>query len=465
MDLTLSKNHNPNYLAKIVKIDSFKPHPNADRMKLANVNGYVVSVGIDTEPGIFIYFPVECEIHHEYLSKNNLYRVSSNSPNLNRDNLDKGGYIEHNGRVRCMKLRNFSSEGMLMPIDSLKPLIDLPANIDDYIGISFDMINDHQLVKKYIPKITRTSGAPGSRNRKQEKKYENTIVEEQFRFHPDTTQLKNNLYRFDKDTLIQISTKFHGTSAIFCNLLVKKELSIMERLLKFFRINIVDTEYQTFCSSRKVIKDPKINKNLGSGFYNIDIWNLALEVIKPYLEKGMSIYAEIVGYLPNGKIIQKDYDYGCQYIPGVYNYEEMTPQQMYQAKLFQIRIYRITYTNVDGKVFEMNSQQIRHYCEKWELEPVIQQFYGTTSQFMEQHYTESVDSEEFIHAFLTTLQKQYLEKPCIFCHHKVPDEGIVVRIDQLCFEAYKLKSLSFLERESKELDKGIIDIETQENEE
>lgn len=40
MKLTRSKDCNPNYLAKIVQIDSFRPHPNAERLKLATVDGY-----------------------------------------------------------------------------------------------------------------------------------------------------------------------------------------------------------------------------------------------------------------------------------------------------------------------------------------------------------------------------------------------------------------------------------------
>jgi len=462
MNLTLSKNHNPNYLAKIVKIDSFKPHPNADRMKLAQVDGFVVSVGIDTEPGIFIYFPIECQIHNDYVSKNNLYRHKE----LNVDQ-EKFGYIEDNRRVRCIKLRDFASEGMLMPIDSLSPLVTLPNNLEQYVGIEFDMLEKEQLVKKYVPKHIRTPGTPGSRSRNKEKKYEEKIVENQFRFHVDTEQFKKNLFRFNPDTIIHISDKWHGTSHIACNLLVNKKLSWYEKILKKIGVNIVDKEYQIFCASRKVIKDPEINKTLSSGFYDVDIWNVALEVLKPYLTKGITIYSEIVGYLPNGKMIQKDYDYKCQYIPGVYNYSEMTPQQMYDAKLFKIMVYRITYTNVDGKVFEMSARNLQQYCEKYGLTPVKELFYGYVAEFLGKgifnEYT--LSEEEVREQLLKCLQDTYLEKQCKECNTKVPAEGVVVRVDQPNFEAYKLKSLAFLQKESKELDAGTEDIESQDDEE
>ena len=51
---------------------------------------------------------------------------------------------------------------------------------------------------------------------------------------------------------------------------------------------------------------------------------------------------------------------------------------------------------------------------------------------------------------------------CHICNNKIPSEGIVVRIEKNDFEAYKLKSISFLEYETKQLDKGVDDIESNE---
>lgn len=46
------------------------------------------------------------------------------------------------------------------------------------------------------------------------------------------------------------------------------------------------------------------------------------------------------------------------------------------------------------------------------------------------------------------------------CNNKVPREGIVVRIDNdPVKEAFKLKCIKFLTRESKEIDNGNVDIE------
>ena len=47
------------------------------------------------------------------------------------------------------------------------------------------------------------------------------------------------------------------------------------------------------------------------------------------------------------------------------------------------------------------------------------------------------------------------------CSNDVPEEGIVLRKEDNLnhFEAYKLKSFEFLQKESKQLDKGLISIE------
>ena len=107
MTLSLSKTHNLNYLAKVVQITSFKKHPNADRMKLAAIGGFTTAVDIHTEPGIYIYFPVECQISDWYLKANNQYRDKT----LNANPEVRPGYFEERGRVRCLKLRDFTSEG------------------------------------------------------------------------------------------------------------------------------------------------------------------------------------------------------------------------------------------------------------------------------------------------------------------------------------------------------------------
>lgn len=449
MKLTLSQDHNPNYVAKIVEITNFTKHPNADKLKLANVNGYMIATGIDTEPGLYIYFPTECQISKWYLKENNLYRDSK----LNKNPDEKPGFFEDKGRVKAISLRSFISEGFIMPILSLN--LENPT-----VGAEFDTVDNQLLVKKYVVKVSNQG--TGGKNVRATDKYEDTIVEGQFRYHLDTSKFQDNLFRFKPGTYIHISDKWHGTSFGSCNLLVKKKLSFKDKIAKFFGIAIVESEYKKFCHSRKVVKDPELNKSLTAGFYDYDIWNLAHEVVKDHLSEGMSIYAEIVGYLPTGSMIQSDYDYGCIYDQKL-DYQKMTPQQMYKNRLFDIRVYRITYTSSEGKVFEFSPLQLREFCGAHGLNPIIHRFYGTVNQWLEHTgnpYIDGLNDDIPENHFLESLKREYLEMNCPFCKNRVPAEGVVLRIDGITFEAYKLKSKRFLTRESCELDKGKIDIES-----
>ena len=67
--------------------------------------------------------------------------------------------------------------------------------------------------------------------------------------------------------------------------------------------------------------------------------------------------------------------------------------------------------------------------------------------------------------FLEKLMEDYLEKDCEICSNKVPDEGIVLRRDIFDVDLYKLKSFKFFEWETKQLDEGVLDMESEQSEE
>lgn len=133
----------------------------------------------------------------------------------------------------------------------------------------------------------------------------------------------------------------------------------------------------------------------------------------------------------------------------------MTAAQMYSAKLFDIIVYRITTTNVDGKVYEYSAKQVRDWCLSNGLHPVVELYYGFAKDLFEldtQHYW----NENFI----DKLREKYLEGDSVLCKNKVPEEGIVLRREESNIDVYKLKSNRFLQKETQELDKGVIDIES-----
>lgn len=73
MQLTQSPKFNRNYAAKIVEIKDFIKHPNpkCERLKCCTIDGYSIAVSIDTNPGTYVYFPIECAIDDR---ANNLFR-------------------------------------------------------------------------------------------------------------------------------------------------------------------------------------------------------------------------------------------------------------------------------------------------------------------------------------------------------------------------------------------------------
>ena len=193
-------------------------------------------------------------------------------------------------------------------------------------------------------------------------------------------------------------------------------------------------------SSRKVIKN-QYNDNPGKNhFYSYDLWEDIAKILEPILTEGISIYGECAGMTKNNLYIQKDYDYGCQ-----------------QNK-FKIYVYRITFTNTSGEVFEFSAKQTKDYCVKFDLNYVPEYYYGFAKDLFnistENHWQEN---------FLQKLSETYLEKDCDICLNKVPAEGIIIRKESSNFEAFKHKSFRFRERESKQLDSGEVDMETQES--
>ena len=263
------------------------------------------------------------------------------------------------------------------------------------------------------------------------------------------------LHRIEPESLVSITYKLHGTSGISSYVLCKRHIPMREKIGAFLhniyttvtsfgkqKFKLDETEYDYLYASRKVIKNEELNPN-AEHFYDSNIWEIAHDELKEFLQKGMTFYYEIVGFMPSGKPIQKDYDYGCAF---------------YDHKVY---IYRITHTNVDGKVFEFSAKQVQDFCKKNGLNAVPQVYYGFAKGLLDRNvlFYENLTGEEFSNEFLTRVKFLFNEHDCYMCVNQVPEEGVVVRIEGLDCEAYKQKSNRFYERETKLLDAGITDIE------
>lgn len=456
MKLIQSKNTNVNYLAKIVKIDNFHKHsdPEVTKLKCCCIDGFNIITGIDSEPGLYVYFPTACCINPKFLSYANLYRHGE----LNVDQT-KTGMFDDNGRVKAIRLRGELSEGFIIPIVVLENWVMSTVNVELKVeeGTEFDSI-EHDgktfwVNKKYIPKNTRTPGAPGSGNsgKGKQPKGLDKIIENQFRFHYDTVLIKKCPHVLHPSDLISITSKVHGTSGISAYVLCKQELNWKQKIARWLTGEEFD-KYDYLYSSRSVIKNQYYNKSVQGGFYGADVWKYADDIVRPCLSKGMTAYYEIIGFLPNGGYIQKNYDYGC--LPPVgdeaYTY----------GKHFKVQIYRVTITDVSGKVHEFSAREVQLWAQMVGLVPVEQYYYGYAKDL----YPDLDPSEHWNENFLSKLANDknfYMECNSPTCDNKVPHEGIVIKIENMKSEAFKLKCFKFLDGEGKALDKGEVDIESE----
>ena len=453
MKLQISKNSDINYLSKIVKITEFIKHPNPEvtRLKMCNIDGYNMIVGIDMQPGLYIYFPALSQINPQLLSFLNLYEKSE----MNNDTTKKG-FFNKNGRVRAIKLKGIVSEGFLIPFSDLNNwLLDsINMELDEpIINLEFNELeHDGKTIwisKKYVVP-TKVYTIKNNNNRNKKLKLFNRLIDNQFRFHYDTVVLKKEPYAIQPDDLISITEKIHGTSSIHSNILCYRPLKIWEKVIALFVPGFKRKEYGNIYASRNIIKNKDINPKVTKGFYNCDVWYYANEFLKPYISKGITIYAEIVGYLPNGNYIQKGYDYGCRQPRSDNDYKE--------GVNFKVRPYRITITNVDGDVHEFSAREVQQWCKSKGLIPVQEYYYGYAKDLypdlnIEQHWCEN---------FLERLanDKRFnMELNSPSCINKVPHEGIVIKKEDGLSHAWKIKTFKFLGKEQELLDKGISNIE------
>lgn len=458
MRINQSSKFNVNYAAKIIQVKDFTPHPNpkCERMKCVHVDGYMISVSKDTQPGQYIYFPVGCQIANKYLAANNLFR--HNEFNANKE--ASLGFFEDNGRVKPIKLQGVPSEGFIMPIDSLYKWLDFIGESHEVVtnlkeGTEFDSLDKHILCKKYVVNPPKTSGN-SSRQAKQPKGI-SKLVENQFRFHYDTVLIKKCPWVIKPNDIISITSKVHGTSGISADVLCERPKKWYERVFEFLtRKEIDNTRYDYLWSSRSVVKNPYYNETTNGGFYGVDVWKFADDVVRPHLQKGMTAYYEIVGYLPNGGAIQKlggkAFDYGFEPPKSVEEYK--------YGENFGIQIYRLTYTNPDGRVYEFSARQVQQWCTKEGLKPVEEYYYGYAKDLYPELSLTEHWNENFIQK-LASDKNFFMECESPTCNNKVPHEGVVIKIENSLSEAYKLKCIKFLEGESKSLDKGEVDIETE----
>ena len=419
-----------NYAATVVEIKVLQPIANCDNVHHALIFGDLVVVGKDVQVGdVGIHFATETQLSTEYLTNNNLYRHSEN----NADKTKKG-FFEDNGRVRCVKFRGNESMGFFMPIESIE-YTDKKVKIGD----RFEKLGGHDICTKYVSvNAAKQQGQQNQNLKKKKKKKPSRIIPTQFRLHKSTGRFGQNTHQFDACDVISISKKYHGTSAVFSRVLCNKKLSWIERMARKFGAAVKTTEYDHVYSSRRSIKsNPKEGAN---SFYKHDIWTEVFNEIKDVLADGISVYGEIVGYAGT-KLVQKGYDYGCK--PGEH----------------KLCVYRVTQTAADGTVYEFSPLQMREWCDVRGLDTVEVFFEGRIQDMIPGPNSEIRNLLTGDDLLAEIQQWPGMGKMDVECTQSVPFEGFVVRNVGHTLKSFKIKSLLFCERETKNIDAGETDPE------
>lgn len=385
------------------------------------------------------------------------------------------GFFNKYGRVRCLTLRGEPSFGFLFSLSELQKynpnvsIEDLVANANQ----EFDTIDDELFVKVFVPPVKENIRKPKTNKAQKKLKLFNRMIDGEFYFHYDTTQLQKVINYFKPDDFIDVTVKMHGTSVIIGKLHVKEpiKLPFFKRmwnwfidntgLFKKYRIQDWEVVYGPVYSSRTVIKNKCINKEVGAGFYDQDIWSEWGNILYPYLENGMTVYGEICGYLTGtSKPIQKTYDYGCE-----------EGQNIFMP-------YRITSTQGDGTKFEWEISEIKEWTERliqrmqdndddnWSrIHPIDILYHGKFEDLYPNIDTENHWHENVLEAMKNDKGYFGMEENEPMCtHYEVPREGICIRrIKDTVPACYKLKTISFTFGEAIRMDNGEVDAEMEEN--
>lgn len=423
-----------NYTCQVINLPPKKVVPKLDNLVEVIFQGNSVLISKDyPENELYLFFPAECQISHDFLSKNNLYRHQE----LNADPNQKG-YFEDNRRVKAQKFKGIISSGFVVPLRALKTCLN---EFDLGRGDEFNEINGFEVCRKFLRKKNPREG--GMKNPRIST-IDNIVDSKLAPEHPDTAHLMKNLHKLQPDTRISISYKLHGTSARTYNTLTKRKLNWKEKLAKWFGVKVQEEEYDYVVASRRTLKSVGFEElpNKNHFFTEGDLWSeVAKKNLEGKLNKGEAVYYEIIGKTYGGSEIQGGYSYGLDE-PRIY-------------------IYRISNINPQGVEVDLSREQMEYRASQLDLFTCPLLFEGTVSEFIATYGSKylqlSVDE-----ALEKTFYNELLEKPSIL-DPSVVEEGFCIRIEDEQYKPtiLKVKSKKFLEHETKAMDKELVDLEEQ----
>tara|TARA_R110002126_G_scaffold34517_1_gene106802 strand:- start:2588 stop:3874 length:1287 start_codon:yes stop_codon:yes gene_type:complete len=407
-----------NYKAIVGKVDKVIPIPKADNIQVAMVLGESVIVSKSLEVGhVGLFFCSGTQLSLDFAGYNNLHRHVE----LNHDKT-KAGFFDDNRRVRAQPFMKIKSEGYFTELSALEWTgYDLSKL---KVGDSFEELNGKGVCCKYINPRTKVQGAAG---KKTKKKSVPTFLE-----HSDTAQFKYNTHRVEKGDLISIQSKLHGTSHRSgyheASLSLPKWKLLINKVVKVFH----ESEFQWLTGTRRVILSGLTKEGFhGSDDFRYDVTNQ----LKPYLEKGMTVYGEICGYANDKLIMSK---HSTKDLKNKAVSKKYGPEIIYKYGCVEgesrFHVYRITVTSASGFVTEFSQKQLVKWCVDRDILPshdLVEPFFFDGNI---EGLKELVDNLTERNDLLT---EDYHDSSQV-------NEGIIIRIDNAEMKPIFLKNKSYL---------------------
>jgi hypothetical protein len=407
-------------------------------------------VSLDYYEGqVGLYLPSDGQISVEFGEKNNLLRKKDDAGN------NIGGYIDPIKRnITAIRLRGEKSDGIFLPLSALNYCFAHgDASIELRVGDVIDgCVNGHEICQKYIPRTNKSARMSGGNKTRKHK----VPIAPLFAEHADTEQLAYNLSAFKPGDEIEITLKMHGTSQRTGYLPVLKgyKRTFLDWLFRREGKPIYDWGYVS--GTRRVVLE-----SYDGGFYGDNQFREQhSKVFEGKLNKGETVYYEVVGFTTSGAPIMGDannkklndkefikqygettrFSYGCH--PNGWNAEDGGYNSGRNEPQSDIYVYRMTMTNEDGFVVEYTPDFMRYRCEQMGVKtvPVF------TKAILDKDWV-YVDADgtitEDIGECVVKIAEEFYDGPDPIGKTHVR-EGVVVRIvNRPKFCAYKHKNWSF----------------------
>ena len=214
----------------------------------------------------------------------------------------------------------------------------------------------------------------------------------------------------------------------------------VKKLLRLPWVKIRATEYDYVYGSRKVIKDP--NNPNQQHYYSVDLWTSEGSKYAPLIPRNTILYGELIGWVPGTETpIQKGYTYQ---VP------------VGECHLW---VYRVSVVTEDGGQYDLGDKAMREFCGQRGLNVVPKLWEGYKPWFQPEVWLDQKFRWEY--DLCGAEESDILSEPVPLAKESPVDEGVVIRVEGVIPTMFKLKGNAFYAYETRVLDSGEADLETE----